>query len=156
MPLLSRSTSHSNNHALRAHRLALAALSALAFTTGASQAADLTVKVTGAKSTQGAVNVALFTSADGWTKTEKMFKGERLPAALPKTVLVFKDVPPGRYALSAYHDENGNEKLDTNMVGLPVERYGFSRDARGRMGPPSFDEAVIDVTGDMNTAITLK
>ncbi|HZF83169.1 MAG TPA: DUF2141 domain-containing protein, partial [Burkholderiaceae bacterium] len=52
--------------------------------------------------------------------------------------------------------ENGNEKVDTNVVGMPTERTGFSRDARGRMGPAAFDDAVIDVQGDMTTAITLR
>ena len=139
-------------------RLAPAALAALglALTAAASHAADLTVEVSGAKSTQGTVSAALYNSADTWLKEPQKLQGARAPAAQPVTVLVFRNLPPGRYALSAFHDENGNEKVDTNVVGVPTERTGFSRDARGRMGPAAFDDAVIDVQGDMTTAITLR
>ncbi|MBN8750677.1 Uncharacterised protein [Xylophilus ampelinus] len=139
----------------RLNPAALAALG-LALTAAASHAADLTVEVSGAKSTQGTVSAALYTSADTWLKEPQKLQGARAPAAQPVTVLVFKNLPPGRYALSAFHDENGNEKVDTNVVGMPTERTGFSRDARGRMGPAAFDDAVIDVQGDTTTAITLR
>ncbi|MDQ7955829.1 MAG: DUF2141 domain-containing protein [Rhodocyclaceae bacterium] len=139
----------------RPHHAILAAFS-LALIAGTSQAADLTVEVSGAKSTQGTVSAALYGSADTWLKEPQKLQGARAPAAQPVTVLVFRNLPPGRYALSAFHDENGNEKVDTNVVGMPTEPTGFSRDARGRMGPAAFDDAVIDVQGDMTTAITLR
>ena len=74
-------------------------------------------------------------------------------AASPRTVLVLRDVPPGRYGVSVMHDRNANGKLDTNIVGIPTEPYGASGDARGRMGPPAFEEAAVDVQGD--TALTI-
>lgn len=49
-----------------------------------------------------------------------------------------------RFAIAAYHDKNDNEELDRNALGIPTERYGFSNSARGRLGPPGFDEAAID------------
>ena len=51
------------------------------------------------------------------------------------------------------HDKNANGKLDSNIVGIPTEPYGASRDARGRMGPPAFEDAAVDVQGD--TALTI-
>ena len=50
---------------------------------------------------------------------------------------------------------NGNEKLDTNLVGIPSEPYGFSRNARGRFGPPSFDDLAIEV-GDDDLSIDIE
>ena len=102
-------------------RATLAALG-LALIAGTSQAADLTVEVSGAKSTQGTVSAALYSSADAWLKEPQKLQGARAPAAQPVTVLVFRNLSPGRYALSAFHDENGNEKVDTNVVGMPTER----------------------------------
>jgi uncharacterized protein (DUF2141 family) len=61
-------------------------------------------------------------------------------------VFVFKDVPSGRYAAMAYHDENRNGVLDRNVIGIPQEGYGFSKDAVGRRGPPSFESASFDVS----------
>jgi ABC-type glutathione transport system ATPase component len=50
---------------------------------------------------------------------------------------VFKDLAPGTYAVSAYQDLNGNQRLDANMVGMPTEPYGFSRDAKASSARPS-------------------
>jgi uncharacterized protein (DUF2141 family) len=56
-------------------------------------------------------------------------------------VVVFKDVPYGRYAAVAFHDEDGNGQMRKNWVGMPKEGIGASRDAQGLMGPPSFRAA---------------
>jgi uncharacterized protein (DUF2141 family) len=53
----------------------------------------------------------------------------------------FKDLASGDYAVAVYHDANGNGRLDRNRMGMPVEMSGFSNDAQGFMGPPSFDAA---------------
>ena len=52
----------------------------------------------------------------------------------------FKDLPPGDYAVMVMHDENGNGKLDSNMIGMPVEGYGFSNNPNV-MRKPTFEEA---------------
>ena len=56
----------------------------------------------------------------------------------------FKGVPAGNYAVLLTHDENDNGKLDTNLVGMPVEGYGFSNNPQV-MRKPTFDEARVDV-----------
>jgi uncharacterized protein (DUF2141 family) len=67
------------------------------------------------------------------------------------------DVPAGRWAVVAYQDENSNDELDRNFVGIPQENYGFSRDARSKFGPPSFDDAAIEVSGELTMAkVTLR
>ena len=53
----------------------------------------------------------------------------------------FEDIPPGKYAMAVIHDENMNGKLDTNWLGIPTEGYGFSNDAKGLLGAPSFSAA---------------
>ena len=55
--------------------------------------------------------------------------------------VLVKDPAPGTYAIKAYHDRNGNGRLDTGAFGAPVEPYGFSNDARGTFGPPPFTAA---------------
>ena len=52
-----------------------------------------------------------------------------------------RPLPPGTWAVLSFQDENDNGKLDRNVLGIPKERYAFSRDARGRFGPPSFEDA---------------
>jgi uncharacterized protein (DUF2141 family) len=66
-------------------------------------------------------------------------------------------VPPGTYAIQAFHDENDNMDLDRTFIGFPKEGLGFSNDAPMKYGPPSFDDAALAVpdTGAA-AALTLK
>ena len=59
----------------------------------------------------------------------------------------FDGLPAGVYAAAMIHDENGNRKLDTNWMGIPTEGYGASRDAKGRFGPPRFEDAAFSYSG---------
>ena len=120
------------------------------FLTVAAHAGDLVITVENIKSEQGNIRAAIFNNPKDFTKTPYL---AQLIAAKSGTVsFTFKGVPTGQYAVSAFHDINGNEKLDTNFVGKPVEPYGFSRDARGTFGPPSFEEATIQVDETVKTA----
>ena len=67
----------------------------------------------------------------------------------------FTGLPPGRYALSAFQDVNGNGELDENLLGVPTEPYGFSGNVRGKLAPPSFDDAAITLSGGMPLTITI-
>lgn len=109
-------------------------------------AAELRVEIRGQNGDAGQINVGLSRNADGFPDIR--YAGVRIPAHAAPAVAVFSGLPAGNYAVSAYHDENGNEQLDKNLLGLPTERYGFSRDARGRLGPPAFDDAKITLGED--------
>jgi uncharacterized protein (DUF2141 family) len=61
--------------------------------------------------------------------------------------VVFRDVPPGRYAIALLHDENGNGKMDWSFIGMPKEGFGFSRDAPVKLSAPKFDAAAFEVSG---------
>jgi uncharacterized protein (DUF2141 family) len=74
-----------------------------------------------------------------------------------KAVCEFPGIAPGTYAVSVYHDENSNDKLDTNFLGIPREGVGASNNARGHMGPPKFDSAKFEWAGAwLNLEITIK
>ena len=68
------------------------------------------------------------------------------------TTVTVPNVPPGTWAVLAYQDENDNGKLDRNLIGIPSENYGFSRDAVGRFGPPKFEAAAIEVGSETTVA----
>ena len=110
----------------------------------AAHAADLHVLIDGVATGDGTVEVALFDGDQDFP--DRHVRGISVPAAVRAVTVVFAGVPPGRYALSAYQDRNGNGKLDRSFTGRPKEPYGFSRDARGVFGPPTFAEAAFDVT----------
>lgn len=103
------------------------------------------VTVTGLRSSQGLVQACL-------TAEPKSFPDcQNDPAAVAMTVpagdakrLDFGTVAPGRYAIALLHDENGNGKMDRALL-IPTEGFGFSRDAKLRMGPPTFAAAAFVV-----------
>jgi len=57
-----------------------------------------------------------------------------------ETVVVLRDLKPGRYAIQAYQDVNANDKMDVTWFGYPLEPFGFSRDAKPRFGKPRFSQ----------------
>ncbi len=89
------------------------------------------------------VRVAVCTPATFATKQCPFFGVA--PAKPGSVVISVEGIPPGRYAVQAYHDEDGNGRLRRGLFGLRTEAIGSSRDARVRLGPPSFEDAAIDV-----------
>ncbi|TWT03984.1 DUF2141 domain-containing protein [Reyranella sp. CPCC 100927] len=111
---------------------------------GPACAADLDLSVTDLRDANGRVMIAVFNAATTFLKDDQQVAAAILPANGAAVRVVF-DLPPGRYAVSVFHDANRNGKLDSNLVGMPTEGYGFSRGARGTMGPPAFDAAAFDL-----------
>ncbi len=126
----------------------------LAALSSAASAADLKLTVENLRSSEGTVYIAVYNSAETFPKDGKSVAGQYIPVTDTTANAVFIGLKPGRYAVSVFHDENGNGHLDTNLLGVPVERYGFSNNASGSFGPPSFDAAAVDLSGDQ--AITIK
>jgi uncharacterized protein (DUF2141 family) len=62
----------------------------------------------------------------------------------------------GKYAISVLHDENENNKIDFNFIGIPKEGYGFSNNPKIMFGPPSFDDCAIYFTNNSKIEIFLK
>ena len=122
----------------------------------AASAADLHVSVTEGPAAPSVLYIALYDSADAYVSS-KAIASQTTPMRDGAAQVAFLDLPPVRYALRAFADENGNAKLDANMLGIPTERYGSSNDARGVMGPPSFDAAALPIEAtDLRTAIHLR
>lgn len=120
----------------------------------AASAADLRVTVSDGPATTATLYVALFDSPEGFA-ADKSVAAQIAPLRNGSAQVVFLGLPAGRYVLKLFADENGNAKIDTNMMGLPTERYGFSNDARGNFGPPTFDAAALRIDADTATAVRL-
>ncbi|MCR6477379.1 DUF2141 domain-containing protein [Variovorax sp. ZS18.2.2] len=117
-------------------------------------AADLSLSVADGPVADATLYVALYGSAAGFTGTA--LASQMVPMRAGAAQLVFPGLAPGRYAVRVFADENGNGKLDTNLFGMPTERYGFSNDAKGNLGPPEFDAAAIGIDTDLQTVIHLR
>jgi uncharacterized protein (DUF2141 family) len=127
--------------------LMFASLAAPAF--AQSPCPGIHVKILNIKNSTGTVACALFESPDGFpnaylhTATNVMVIKIRKDQARCD----FEDIAPGTYAMAVIHDENMNGKFDTNWLGIPTEGYGFSNDAKGLLGAPSFPSASFPYDG---------
>lgn len=88
-------------------------------------------------------------------QTGKAVSAVKVAIKEKKAEWTFRQVPPGKWAVRLYHDENDNGKLDTNFFGIPTEGYGFSNNVQGRFGPPSFDRRLFEIQNDTTITIYL-
>jgi uncharacterized protein (DUF2141 family) len=118
----------------------------------------LTIRVIGARNDKGKIRVALFRSAEGFPgDASKAFRLENAPID-PHTLssqIVLTGIPSGQYAVSLFHDENMNEKLDKNFMGIPKEGYGASNNPGRKMRAPTFEEARFSHQTDQSLEIKL-
>lgn len=113
------------------------------------------VQVSGAESEEGRIVVALFASADGFPRDVAKAAYTTSTPAQGKTASVqVEGVEPGRYAVMAFHDADGNGEVDTNWVGMPKEGVAAANWTGGR---PKFDESAITIDADTPPlALTLR
>jgi len=107
------------------------------------------VKILNIKNSTGTVACALFESQVGFPIDFMRSATNIMAIKIRKTQACcdFGDIAPGTYAIAAIHDENMNGKLDTNLMGIPTEGYGFSNNAKGLVGAPSFSAASFPYDG---------
>lgn len=117
----------------------------------------LEIKITNIENGSGTIYIAILDSAEDWLKSDSESKPFRdATQAVSSTddlVVSIGDLPPGKYAISLFQDLNGDAEMDTNFVGFPKEPFGFSA-PMGKFGPPKFDEAAIEVSGE-NTSVEI-
>ena len=140
--------------ARRLLRVALLAGAAAAWSAPAAAQpfAPLTVVVTHVRRALGHVRVEVCLPAEF---LKSCLQGAAAPAVKGETTVVVPDLPPGRYAIQAYLDENDNREVDQNFLGVPKEGVGFSQDAPFGLGPPTFRRAAF-THGDTADTVTLK
>ncbi len=66
-----------------------------------------------------------------------------------KCVFVFDGLEPGKYSFRFIHDENQNNEIDTNWLGIPREGFGFSNNPRMTFGPPKFPKTLFELKESM-------
>jgi len=106
---------------------------------------ETVIRVTGLKPQPGSLRIAVFESPDGFPKSEQSTKttvietnGEHLDFSLSLPV----NHP---VAIAVFQDLDGNKIISKSSIGIPIEPYGFSNNARGLLGPPTFQQAVVRI-----------
>jgi uncharacterized protein (DUF2141 family) len=112
--------------------------------------ASLTVRFQGMKTPAGALMFSLAGSPEAYGGKAPV--AAQVGLAIDGTVveITFERLKPGTYAIKAFHDLNGDGKLNTNPFGIPIEPFAFSNDARGMMGPPGWEAAAFRIEAGAN------
>ncbi|HYG91861.1 MAG TPA: DUF2141 domain-containing protein [Azospirillum sp.] len=121
-----------------------------------AHALDLTVVVDGVDPAKGPLMVGLFDRADLFDRApatqNQAIAGLRVEPGGGRVSVALTGLPPGRYAAAVFQDRDRNGTLDTNLLGIPSEPYGFS--TKAGLGRPSFDAASADsATGTLRVRI---
>ena len=111
-------------------------LTAAVLLPAASQAAELTVRVTGVRNADGVVTLCLWIQPTGFPdcNDRPVAQRESVSAKPGEVTLHLKDLAPGTYAISLFHDEKRLGRAPTDFIGRPTVGVGASRDARGTLG----------------------
>ena len=118
----------------------------LTFATQSLSAQNLTLEVRGIENVTGKLYVAIYNSQETFMK--KPLTGFAVEVKDKVVSIPCKGLPAGTYAFSMYQDENA--------FGIPVEKFGFSNDAEGVMGPPSYEKCSITFSEDTTLVVHLK
>ena len=106
------------------------------------QMGTVIVSITGFTSDEGDCWFALDNSKEVYESEDSVFIGKILPIINNEVLLTIDSLKYGHYAIKVFHDENSNGELDSNLLGIPSEDYGFSNDASGWFGPPRWEKAM--------------
>lgn len=100
---------------------------------------SIKVQISGLVSNEGQVIVEIYNNSNDYLKNPSLRKVAIIEKG--KADVSFEGIQTGTYAIMCYHDENGNNKLDLNSKGRPMEKVGVSNNAKGFFGPPKFQAA---------------
>ncbi len=99
----------------------------------------LTIEIDGLRNNRGQIHLELK------NENEEQLAVFTKNIANNKCTIVIENIKPGKYAFSFFHDENKNNELDTNWLGMPKEGFGFSNDPISKFGPPPFDKTLFEL-----------
>ena len=117
----------------------------------------LSVVPVGLESSRGSLLVQLSKVAASFEGEGEAFRSAEVKVVDGQAAVVFENIPHGDYALKVFHDENENQKLDTNFIGMPKEPIAMSNNAVGKFGPPKYEDAVFNLGPEpMIQHITMK
>ena len=117
----------------------------------------LTIHMSGFKNDKGMAMVAVHNTPKTFLKKTAPFRSARVAITQLKSVAEFDDIPPGKYVVAVFHDENDNQDLDGNLMRIPTEHYGFSNNAWRKFGPAKYKDAEFELADTpMMMDITLR
>jgi len=131
--------------------LGFAAAAAQAGAAHAAEPASLTVTFKGLQQKTGAILFAVVNSEAAYDDKAPNVAQGMLKVSGDTATQTFTGLAPGRYAIKAFHDVDGDGKMAANPFGVPTEPFAFSNNAAIAMGPPKWEAAAFEVKAGANT-----
>lgn len=118
----------------------------------------LNIQICNIEKVKGNILIAVFDEGGGFPESGgEVFSDIIKVEHLPDLQVKIPQLPYGKYAVAVYHDLNKNHKLDKNLMGIPVEPYGFSNNPKVKWRAPTFQDALFEFTKNQTKLnITLK
>jgi len=120
-----------------------------------SPSATLHLQVQEVKAPSGVMRIALYDSEANFLDFKEVFASKVVPATIGTTTVVIDSLPAGTYAIALYQDQNDNDVMDKNWLGIPTEPLGFSNAELRTFGPPSFKACAFTITAGENTNLSI-
>ncbi len=114
-------------------------------TSSTNTLSKLVVNISGMQNSDGKVSFALYNSSATFNDPSQAFREIFPNAQINSMTISIDSLPAGDYAFGIFHDENNNNQIDKNWMGIPSEGFAFSNNAMGSFGPPSYSQAKFTV-----------
>jgi len=114
----------------------------------------LTIHIEGC-STSSAQIIASIYQKDNYLEEEPYLEVKQTLSNNSK-VMILSDLPDGEYSIFLFEDHNLNGELDFNLVGIPKESFGFSKNPKLRFKAPTFTQTSFTKKGAHDLKIQLK
>ena len=119
-----------------------------------AESQTLEVELLGVQHERGALRIGLYSEPKTFRKEAQAFAIQQIPAQAGTASVRFTDLPAGRYAIMAYHDEDANGELNRRFGMFPTEGYALSNNPTV-MGPPSFEDSAFEVVEGGENRVSL-
>jgi uncharacterized protein (DUF2141 family) len=116
---------------------------------------QLIVNIDNVKTTKGSLFIGLYKDKENFTNINSVYQSDILEVVDNQDFKTTFHIPNGTYAISVFHDENGNKELDTNFFGIPKEGFGFSNNPKIGFSKPTFEECSFKIEQNKQINITL-
>jgi len=113
--------------------------------------ATLAITVERVSRNGGNIRVGMYDSTSWVNHEVEPVAGAVVTAISPRTVIVLHDLKPGTYGVKLFQDYNRNGEFDFTWIGLPAEKYGFSRDPIVFFHEPDFEATKFALRPGENT-----
>ncbi|WP_170178472.1 DUF2141 domain-containing protein [Flammeovirga pectinis] len=120
-----------------------------------SQTSTINLMLDGIENSKGEIVVVLYNSEETYTINTNHYRKVILKPNGRNLTISFNEIPCGTYAISAYHDEDSNNKITTNIIGMPIEKYGYSNNKFGKLIAPKYSEVSFSTANTHVTSLVI-